>query len=234
MTWKTTTWCALVLMSACAHWSGPVAAAGSALSVAIDGLDEHGRFADRAAFCPPPGSDGRDVSPGVTWTRGPAGTLSYALLMSDPDVPADLGSIDKPGVVIALEAPRMRVFHWVLADIPPTLAALPPGVEGDDLVPGGKPIGPTPHGLRGANVFTTFLAGTQGMAGTYGGYDGPCPPGNDRRAHRYVVRVVALDVATLGLTGPFTGEDVERAMRGHVLAGGEAAGTYALSPEAGR
>lgn len=206
-------------------------AADTALTVTLDGLDPSGRFADRSSFCPPPGSAAKDVSPGVTWSSGPPGTRSYALLMTDPDVPADLALINKAGVSIPQEAPRMRVFHWVLADIPLSVRTLAPGVESEGLVPGGKPIGATPHGLRGANVFTTFLAGVKDMAGTYGGYDGPCPPNNDQRTHRYAVRVVALDVATLGLSGPFTGEAVERAMTGHVLADGNAAGTYSSKPE---
>ena len=201
----------------------------SELPVRIDALDARGRFADRAAFCPPPGSTAKDVSPGVIWSKGPPGTRSYVLLMTDPDVPADLTLINKPGVAIAREAPRMRVFHWVLADIPPTITAIPAGADSEGLEPGGKPVGPTPHGLRGANVFTTFLSGVKGMTGTYGGYDGPCPPANDQRVHRYVVRVLALDVATLGLSGPFTGTDVERAMTGHVIAEGEAVGTYSLN-----
>ena len=102
-----------------------------------------------------------------------------------------------PGTVSASEAPRVMVSHRVLAH-PPTLTSVSTGVESRDLVPGGKPIGPSPHGLRGANVYTTFLADVAGMGGTFGGYDGPCPPANDVRAYRYIVHVLALDVPTLG------------------------------------
>ena len=42
------------------------------------------------------------------------------------------------------------------------------------------------------------------MSGDYFGYDGPCPPWNDALVHRYVFTLYALDVATLGLQGPFT------------------------------
>ncbi|WP_238858330.1 YbhB/YbcL family Raf kinase inhibitor-like protein [Faunimonas pinastri] len=198
----------------------------------VDAIDDRGRFADSAVFCPPSSSNAKDVSPGVAWSKGPPKTRSYALLMMDPDVPADLGLINKPGTIIARNAPRMRVFHWVLADIPPAITAIPAGVESPGLVPGGKPIGTTPYGLRGTNVFTSFLADVKGMAGTYGGYDGPCPPANDVRPHRYIVRVMALDIATLGLSGSFTGADLERASDGHVLAEGRAVGTYSLKPGA--
>lgn len=43
------------------------------------------------------------------------------------------------------------------------------------------------------------------MAGSYGGYDGPCPPRNDERPHRYVVEIFALDVGSLKLPEGFTG-----------------------------
>lgn len=204
-------------------------AAEPTLSVKIEGLDAAGRFSDSAAFCPP-GKGPKDVSPGISWSAGPEGTKSYALLLSDPDVPQDLSLINKPGTTIPAGAPRISVFHWVLADIPAAITSLAQGAESESLVPGGKPIGLTQHGMRGANVFTTFLATTDGMAGTYGGYDGPCPPVNDQRIHHYTLRIVALDIPTLGLSGPFSGEDVEKAIGGHVLAGGEAIATYILNP----
>jgi Raf kinase inhibitor-like YbhB/YbcL family protein len=218
------------LISVAAAFSATaVLAADTTLSVKIEGLDPNGRFADSAAFCPP-GIGSKDVSPGVSWSAGPQGTRSYALLMNDPDVPQDFSLINKPGTTIPANAPRISVFHWVLADIPAGVTSIGVAAEGEGLVPGGKPIGVTPHGLRGANVYTSFLAETNGMAGTYGGYDGPCPPINDQRMHHYTLTVAALDVATLGLSGPFTGEDVEKAMAGHVLASGEAIATYSLNP----
>lgn len=204
-------------------------AANSTLSVKIEGLDGSGRLADSAAFCPP-GIGSKDVSPRVSWSAGPGGTRSYVLLMTDPDVPRDISLINKPGTTIAANAPRISVFHWVLADIPANIISIGEGAESEGLVLGGKPVGVTPHGLRGANVYTSFLAKTDGMAGTYGGYDGPCPPINDQRIHRYTLKVAALDVPTLGLSGPFTGEDVEKAMAGHILASGKAIATYSLFP----
>ncbi|MGX1307058.1 Raf kinase inhibitor-like YbhB/YbcL family protein [Amorphus suaedae] len=206
------------------------AAAGEALDVTIGDVDAAGRFADSAAFCPPEGAAETNVSPEVRWGAGPDGTKSYALLMTDADVPADLSLINKPGVTIATDAPRVTIHHWVLVDIPAWQSGLARGVESERLVAGGKPIGRTDHGLRGANVFTAFLAGNADMAGTYGGYDGPCPPTNDLRAHRYRIEVFALDVPTLGLSGAFTGADAEAAMKGHVLARGSATATYSLNP----
>jgi len=205
-------------------------ATGANLTVRIDGLDTGRRFADIAAFCPPAGTPKKDVSPGVSWSAGPAGTQSYVVLMTDPDVPRDFGTINKAGVTIPADAPRISVFHWVLVDVPPTTTSLAAGIESEGLTPGGKPVGPTSHGLRGANAYTMFLAKVEGMAGTYGGYDGPCTPVNDNRVHHYTIRVLALDVKTLDLTGAFGGEAVEKAVVGHVLASGESVATYALNP----
>jgi len=48
--------------------------------------------------------------------------------------------------------------------------------------------------------------------------------------HRYVTRVYALDIPSLGLSGLFFGEDALRAMQGHVLAVGEAKARYSAYP----
>ncbi|RBP16829.1 hypothetical protein DFR50_104106 [Roseiarcus fermentans] len=208
----------------------PAIASEATLSVRIDGLDAGGWFPDSAAFCPPASSARKDVSPAISWTAGPPGTRSYAILMTDPDVPQDFGQINRAGVTIPAAAPRVRVFHWALVDVPSSRTALAQGEDGDRLVPGGKPVGETGHGRRGANVYTTFLANVHGMAGLYGGYDGPCPPANDERVHRYSIRVIALDVATLGLTGAFDGEAALAAAEGHILASGAATADYALNP----
>lgn len=205
--------------------------AADSLKVTIGGLDKTGRFADDAAFCSPAKSGPTDVSPEVSWSAGPEGTRAYALTMTDPDVPRDLGLINKPGTTIAENAPRITIHHWVLADIPAAVTSLKKGAEGDKLTPHGKPTGATPHGQRGANAYTQFVAANPDMAGTYGGYDGPCPPVNDERVHHYTVRVYALDVPSLGLTGAFDGPALEAAVKGHVLAEGEAVATYALNPK---
>lgn len=212
--------------------SAGAAEAPAALTVRVGGLGADGRLPDSAAYCPPTKRDASqyNISPAVSWSRGPAGTRSYVLIMTDLDVPQDLGLINKPGVTIAADAPRVPFIHWVLVDIPVSITRLRKGQDSAGFVLKGKPIGPTDHGLRGANVFSHFYPETSGLAGPRGGYDGPCPPPNDSVAHRYVTRVYALDVASLGLSGLFFGEDAQQAMRGHVLAVGEAGATYAARP----
>lgn len=215
---------AVTMLASTAH------ADNSHLTVKIGDLDPLGRLPDRVTFCSPTTGEAGDISPEITWSPGPTGTRSYVLLMVDPDVPQDFSQINKPNTTIPADAPRVSVYHWVLIDIPNTTTILPSGVESDRRVPHGKPIGATGHGLRGANVYTTFLAKDKTMAGTYGGYDGPCPPTNDERVHRYIVHVFALDIPTLGLSGAFDGAAVENTVSGHVLAQGEAIGSYTLNP----
>jgi len=211
---------------------GPPAIAPVSLTVKVGGLAAGGRLPASAAYCPKARMDpaAYNISPSVSWSRGPRATRSYALIMTDLDVPKDLSLINKPGITLDAETPRVPFIHWVLIDIPPTITHLRRGEESAGFVPRGNPIGPTDHGLRGANVYTHYYPKDSPLAGTRGGYDGPCPPHNDVVAHRYVTRVYALDVSTLGLQGVFFGEDALRAMQGHVLAAGEAEAVYSAMP----
>lgn len=53
-------------------------------------------------------------------------------------------------------------------------------------------------------------------------YGGPCPPSG---THRYIFKVYALDTK-LDLNSNSRKKDVERAMKGHILAKGEIVGLY--------
>ncbi|ALN75680.1 MULTISPECIES: YbhB/YbcL family Raf kinase inhibitor-like protein [unclassified Aureimonas] len=202
------------------------AASATDLTVSLGNGVSNGIMPDRHAFCPSAGTNPADISPAVAWSAGPKGTQSYALRMQDPDVPAALDQIEQPGVVIAKDAPRISVDHWVLADIPADRRSLREGEDSDGFTKGGKPTGPTSYGVRGSNVYASFLASKPDMAGPYGGYDGPCPPRNDKRPHRYVVEVFALDIERLALPDGFTGDLMANAMEGHILARGAASATY--------
>jgi Raf kinase inhibitor-like YbhB/YbcL family protein len=218
------------LICVCAAVAVSVAAPTS-LRVTVSGLAPDGALPASAAYCPPTNMEPAtyNISPAVSWSRGPAGTRSYVLLMTDLDVPKDLSLINKPGVKITKDAPRVPFMHWVLVDIPPSLTRLSKGEESGGFMPKGNPLGPTAHGLRGANVYTFFYAKDSPLAGPRGGYDGPCPPHNDTVPHRYVTRVYALDVASLNLSGLFFGEDALKAMQGHVLAMGSANAHYSAA-----
>jgi Raf kinase inhibitor-like YbhB/YbcL family protein len=104
------------------------------------------------------------------------------------------------------DAPAGTWVHWVLFNLPGTLTALPEGVPKTDQ------LGDFGGALQGRNDFRRV------------GYGGPCPPPG--RPHRYFFKLYALDAA-LPLRAGATKQEVERAMRGHVLAETALMGTYA-------
>jgi Raf kinase inhibitor-like YbhB/YbcL family protein len=55
------------------------------------------------------------------------------------------------------------------------------------------------------------------------GYGGPCPPPG--KAHRYYFRIYALD-QKLNLSAASSKSNVEKAMKGHVLAQAEVMGKF--------
>lgn len=183
-----------------------------------------------------PGSDGPvpgpNKSPHLIWSDFPAGTRSFAVVCHDRDVPSKPDDVNKLGRSVPYDLPRVDFFHWVLVDIPPSVTELAEGADADGLVARGKPVGKTDHGVRGVNSYTDWFAGDADMRGDYGGYDGPWPPFNDTRLHHYTFTVYALDAASLGLSGTFTGPDVRKAIAGHVLAEAAWHGTYALNADA--
>lgn len=186
------------------------------------------------AFCEPADEDhvrwGGNLSPQLRWENAPAGTKSFALLMFDPDVPTTPERVNKEGITIPEDAPRTRFYHWVLVDIPAARTEIPAEVEAKGVTEKGKPLETNQYGKRGANDFTGWFADDEAMKGTYAGYDGPCPPWNDLRIHRYVFQITALDVETLGLVGAFTGADVTAAMEGHALATASFTTVYWVNP----
>jgi Raf kinase inhibitor-like YbhB/YbcL family protein len=97
------------------------------------------------------------------------------------------------------KAPKRTWVHWVLYDIPAATTALPEG-------------GALPRGTR---------QGRNDWGRT--GYGGPCPPIG---RHRYFHKLYALDTV-LGDLGEAGKGEVEKAMKGHVLAESVLMGTYA-------
>lgn len=170
-------------------------------------------------------------NPPLAWSEVPEGTRSFALLCIDPDVPTVPDTVGRHDRSVPRDQPRADFVHWAMADIPATLREIAEGSCSDGFTVKGKPQPAGPAGSRqGLNDFTGWFAGTPDMAGQYLGYDGPYPPFNDERVHRYFFRLFALDVATLDLPAPFTAADVHKAMHGHVLAEAALHGTYTLNP----
>ncbi|KAB0620592.1 YbhB/YbcL family Raf kinase inhibitor-like protein [Castellaniella defragrans] len=170
-------------------------------------------------------------NPQLSWADVPEGTRSFAILCVDPDVPTRPDDVNQEGREVPADLPRTDFFHWVLVDVSPDTRAIAEGDYSNGITPRGK-AGPLAlDGTRqGLNDYTGWFASDRDMSGDYFGYDGPCPPWNDARVHRYVFTVYALDVAELGVSGRFTGAQVLEAMRGHILAQASLTGTYTLNP----
>jgi Raf kinase inhibitor-like YbhB/YbcL family protein len=101
------------------------------------------------------------------------------------------------------DAPMGTWVHWVAYDIPASVHGL---TEGE----------PTSAQIR--------EGGTQGKSsfGTVG-YGGPAPPPG--KPHRYFFKLYALD-SLLGLKPGASKEDLQQAMKGHVLAEAQTMGMY--------
>ena len=174
-------------------------------------------------------SDNR--SPELSWSGAPAGTRSYALLCIDPDAPRVGTDVNREGRSVSRSLPRAEFMHWAMVDIPAAVVRLEEGACSQGVTPRGKAGPPGPAGSRqGVNDYTGWFAGDQDMAGTYLGYDGPCPPWNDELPHRYRFELHALDLARCPVEGTFTVADVRKAIAGHTLASAAITGAYTLNP----
>jgi Raf kinase inhibitor-like YbhB/YbcL family protein len=170
-------------------------------------------------------------NPHLAWRDVPPGTLSFAVICHDPDVPSKGDDVNKEGRVVPESLPRVDFFHWVLVDIPAATTSIAAGEYSSTVTPKGKPGPAASNGTRqGINDYTSWFAGDGDMGGDYYGYDGPCPPWNDEIPHRYTFSVFALDVARLAVEARFTGADVRAAMQGHVLAEASITAMYTLNP----
>jgi Raf kinase inhibitor-like YbhB/YbcL family protein len=132
--------------------------------------------------------DAANVAPALQWSGAPAGTKSFVLIVDDPDAPDP-------------KAPKMTYVHWVVYDIPASVAGIPRG-------------GQTPAGAHdGKNDWKKT------------GYGGPCPPIG---RHRYFFKLYALDALLGDLKAP-TKQEVLAKLEGHVLGQAELIGTYQRS-----
>ncbi len=103
------------------------------------------------------------------------------------------------------DAPGGTFIHWVIYDIPANMTKLPENV---------KKVGVVDDKIKqGVNDFGRI------------GYGGPCPP-RGHKPHRYIFKLYALDVETLGLNSGATAEQVEAKAKGHILAEAKIIGLY--------
>ncbi len=179
-----------------------------------------------------PNGFGGNLNPQLHWDEVPGGTRSFVLLCIDTDAPTDPATVGRDDLQIPVEQPRTEFVHWVMVDLAGDQRSIAAGSCSDGISAHGKPAPHGPHGTRqGLNDYTGWFAGNAEMAGDYLGYDGPYPPANDLRMHRYFFRLFALDCEQLSLPDRFTAADVFRSMQGHVLTEAAVWGTYSLNPD---
>ncbi|MGV8932711.1 MAG: YbhB/YbcL family Raf kinase inhibitor-like protein, partial [Luteimonas sp.] len=195
-----------------------------------DSFEHRQRLAAEFALGTPEGFGG-NRNPHLAWDAAPADTQSFALLCVDADAPTDPSLAGRDGVQIPVAHPRAEFVHWAMIDIAADVCGIAAGSCSDGVSKRGKTHPTGPAGVRqGLNDYTGWFAGDADMGGDYLGYDGPYPPANDLRMHRYFFRLFALDLARLDVPDRFTAADVHRAMHGHVLAEAAIYGTYSLNP----
>jgi Raf kinase inhibitor-like YbhB/YbcL family protein len=113
-------------------------------------------------------------------------------------------------LAVIVDDPDAHHFtHWLLYDLPPDASGVAEGASGKGLPAGAH---------EGVNDFGKP------------GWRGPCPPSG---RHHYVFTVYALDTAMPNLTQARR-VDVDKAIKGHVLAQGTITGTFAKGGAVGR
>jgi Raf kinase inhibitor-like YbhB/YbcL family protein len=136
------------------------------------------------------------------FAEGAAMAAIYTCDGDDVSPPLAIGAVPAGTRSLALimddpDAPGGMWVHWVLWNIPPQTREIP-----ENKLPAGV--------KQGRNDWRR------------NSYGGPCPPSG---THRYFFKIYALDTIP-ALAASATKTDLERAMRGHVLAAGQLMGTY--------
>ena len=194
-------------------------------------------ISDEFAFCAPDPAHhvclGKNRNPQFAWQDVPEGTRSFALICHDPDAPGQGDDVNQEGRSVPAGLPRVDFFHWVLIDLPADKTGISAGEFSQTVTARGKAGPATLHGARhGINSYTDWFASDHDMSGEYFGYDGPCPPWNDERVHRYVFTIYALDIDRLPIEGKFGAPEALAAISGHILDQASLTATYSLNPAA--
>jgi len=110
-------------------------------------------------------------------------------MIKDPDVPSVADDVNQEGKTVSKEIPRVDFYHWLLVDVPPSVNRIEEGQVSSEVIPGVRNPGVI-HWVRTASMITRISSPeARELAGTYAGYDGPCPPWNDEIVHRYIFTV---------------------------------------------
>jgi phosphatidylethanolamine-binding protein (PEBP) family uncharacterized protein len=139
------------------------------LKVSVDSFRNGGMMDNKFAFCVPSAqghtAGGSNLSPSISWSKGPHGTKSYAIILYDTDSPAEQREkMNKEGMTLTEDVPRRNFYHWVLVDIPASVTSLKEGADSNARVVHGKPATPAAAGgMRGLNDYTKVTAANDAM-----------------------------------------------------------------------
>jgi Raf kinase inhibitor-like YbhB/YbcL family protein len=115
---------ALVLVSTAAGAMGQTPSAPAPtkprLTLTTDAFEDGGIIPNKFTMA----AEGTPVSPKLTWTYVPDGTVSFALILHDPDT-SPMKKTDE-------------VLHWLIFNIPGTVHELPEGVPAQPQLPDGS------------------------------------------------------------------------------------------------
>jgi Raf kinase inhibitor-like YbhB/YbcL family protein len=93
------------------------------------------------------------ISPKLAWTNVPPGTVTFALIMHDPDASPQKSSTD--------------YLHWIIFNIPAATTGLPEAMPTDATLPDGSVQTKV---FRGKNTYVGYLGPGAGAAGPYHHY----------------------------------------------------------------
>ena len=140
----------------------------------------------------------------------PGSEIPVRYTCSGPDVSPPLSWTDMPPGAQALalivddpDAPGGTFTHWLVYGLSPTRKELPENLAKNDRLPDGT--------VQGRNDFGKI------------GYGGPCPPPG--KPHHYLFRLFALNTV-LQVKPGFSRQELESAMKGHVLGEATMLGTF--------
>lgn len=171
-----------------------------------------------------------NLNPDLSWSGAPEATQSFVLICTDPDAPTRPDDVNQDDREVPLKLPRADFIHWVMVDIPPSVAHIEEGACSRGVSPRGKTAPSGPGGARqGINDYGSWFAGDTGMEGQYFGYDGPCPPWNDSVPHHYRFDLYATSLERCPVDGAFSAAQAIAAIEGRVLAQARLTGRYSLN-----
>jgi len=90
------------------------------------------------------------------------------LLCVDPDVPSSPDSVNKDGMTIAANLPRVDFIHWVMVDIPAQTGTIDESTCSDGVIPHGKSKPNGPDGSRQDFIEAQKLWNDQNLFGDPG------------------------------------------------------------------